>query len=684
MRISRSARVRRLAIGLALPLLAHAAGAGPTARVVAVHGSERSAAGTAFFVRAGGAAGAAAVGTAHALPLATLAAAERIEFELGGAAAPAVSRALLAAPGRSYAAAGGVFADDFHLYALEAAPAGGELLELARGPALAPGLAVEILGPPDAGASAGPAPRVAGTLAAATPLRLEIDLAGRPDLDGWGGAPVLRAGSTEVIGMLQAVRAQERGTTLVAAPLVRVLEALRKPLRAGHGQPFAEFAALVPKPQAERELLRQEPEHSGLALALEYPPEGSAVADSGCGVFVAGRAEPAALRRFDVIFTLDVSSSTREATGADIDGDGVIGVSSAGPLSALSGAGRADPGDSVAAAEIAAARVLLGRLDPRAVRVGLVSFSGFDGSGAGDSVWEGLRGTLGEARLHAETLAPLSRDYREVERALDRLLKRTPNGHTHIAAGLDQAIGELAGVRGARSQSDPGSRKVVFLFTDGEPTLPYPGHPAANTRVVLEAAERARSAGVSVHTFAVGPQALAAPIVTVELAARTGGVFTPVRQPADLALAVGLAEIPRLSDLELSSGAPGAVAGEARILRMTPDGVWAGFVPLEGSGEQAIRIRAVAHDGSEVTRSVRVRRGPAAEAAEVPPALAARRNELLEECLRLVRAEAEEAERLRAEQLRARLREEILRERERAHERAQQQRRELELEVETP
>lgn len=679
MRSRRSTRVRRLGVWLAAPLLAHAASAGPTARVFALRAGERSAGGTAFFVRAAGASGAAAIGTAHGLPLETLAAAERVEFELGGAAPPAISRALLAVPGRSYAAAGGSFADDFHLYALEAAPAGAELLEFARTAPLAAGLAVEILGPPPANAASVPAQRLAGTLTAATPLRIEIQLHGASELEGWGGAPVLRAGSSEVIGILQAVRAQASGTTLVAAPLGRVREALLEPLRAGRGQPFAKFAVLLPMPIAEREVLGQEPEHSGLALTLEYPPDGSAVADSGCGVFVAGRAEPAALRRFDVIFALDVSSSTQEASGSDIDGDGVIGAPSAGPLAALSGSERADPGDSVAAAEIAAARALLARLDPRSARVGLVSFSGFDASGRLDSVWEGLRGSLGAARLHAETLAPLTRDYAAVERALDRLLERTPIGHTHIAAGLDQAIGELAGVRGARSQRDPASQKVVFLFTDGEPTLPYPGHPAANTRVVLEAAERARGAGVRVHTFAVGAQALARPIVTVELAARTGGVFTPVRQPGDLALAIGLAELPRLSDLELSSGAAGS---EARIFRMTPDGLWAGFVPIEAAGLQELRIRAVAQDGSRVSRSVRVRRGPAAQAAEIPAALAARRNELLEECLLLVRADAQEAERLRAEQLRERLREEILREREQARARAAQQRRELELEVE--
>jgi hypothetical protein len=678
-KVRRRHRQRAFALAIALVLAPGAARAGSTARASAVKGSERSAAGTAFFVRAPGEVGAAAVTTAHGLALDVLVAAERVEFELAAGAEPALARALLAAPGRAFDSAGGLFADDFHVFALAAAAHRIEPLELGSNRTLAPGLAIEVIGPP---AASGSAPRLAGALAAATPLRIEIDLTERADaFEGWGGAPVVRAGTREVIGMVQAVRAQAKGSTLVAAPLARLADALKRPLGSGRGEPFAAFASLAPPTPRERKLVRSEPERPGLSLALEYPPEGGSVADSGCGAFVAGRAEAAALRRTDVIFALDVSTSTRQASGADVDGDGVIGVSSSGPLSAIAAESHSDPGDSVAAAEIAAARVLLSRLDLRAVRVGLVSFSGFDTSGTGAEVWESLRGTLGAARLHAETLAPLTREAASVERALDRLLARTPNGHTHIAAGLDQAIAELAGVRGARSDADPGSQKVVFLFTDGEPTLPYPGHPAANTRVALEAAERARSAGVVIHTFAIGGDALNAPIVSVELAARTGGVFTPVRQPGDLALAVGIADIPQLANLELVSVSADGKPREARILRLTPDGIWAGFVPLAAQGEQELRIRAFGSDGSEASQRRRVIPADAAAAAPIPADLAARRNELLEECLRRVRAEADEAARLRADELRERLRQEILRERDRARQRAREQRRELDLDV---
>jgi Mg-chelatase subunit ChlD len=102
-----------------------------------------------------------------------------------------------------------------------------------------------------------------------------------------------------------------------------------------------------------------------------------------------------------------------------------------------------------------------------------------------------------------------------------------------MAAGVDQATRELLGQPGARSKADPNSEKVVLFLTDGQPTLPYgPGKDADNVRAVLEAADRAREHGIRVHTFAIGPAALAGPIATVELAARTQGYFIPVRELA--------------------------------------------------------------------------------------------------------------------------------------------------------
>jgi Mg-chelatase subunit ChlD len=470
---------------------------------------------------------------------------------------------------------------------------------------------------------------------------------------------------------------------VVAGPVNRVAAALATPFERGAGRPFAAFAELASlrrPPEVRREegpLIRQTPEAPGVRVRVEYPPDGAAVSDLGCGAFVAGTVAPADLRRFDVVFVIDTSHSTFAGTGADINGNGIVGVPAGGPVGGLLNVDHTDPGDSILAAEVAAARVLLADLDPRSTRAAVVAFAGRDES-AMASMWDGLARAFGDNHQHARTLKPLTADHAQVESALDEILALTPVGQTHIAAGLDQAISELLGLRGALSRRDERSEKVVFLFTDGRPTLPYPGREGANVRAVLDAADRAARAGIHVHSFAIGPEALEAPITTVEMAARTGGYFTPIRRPADLANAVQAVDFPRLRDLFLGNQ---TTKSPAQPFRVEPSGAWAGFVPV-APGRNRIAVRALADDGTETVRELSLRLDPGAAEAAIPLELAPRRNLLLADCLRELRNRRAEAERLRNEQVRKRLRLEIEQEREKAHERAAQQRRELELEVE--
>jgi hypothetical protein len=102
-----------------------------------------------------------------------------------------------------------------------------------------------------------------------------------------------------------------------------------------------------------------------------------------------------------------------------------------------------------------------------------------------------------------------------------------------MAAGVDQATIELTGLRGARSKPDPDSEKVVFFFTDGQPTLPYASEPTTCARCCAPRT-RAQRANIRIHSFAIGPEALAGPIAAVEMASRTHGYFIPVRKPGDL------------------------------------------------------------------------------------------------------------------------------------------------------
>jgi len=84
--------------------------------------------------------------------------------------------------------------------------------------------------------------------------------------------------------------------------------------------------------------------------------------------------------RFDVMLVIDVSESTKNASGTDLDGDGVVGID---PRFELVPQGTyppevvsTDPQDTVLHAEVQAARALLRSLDPRRVRVGVISFAG--------------------------------------------------------------------------------------------------------------------------------------------------------------------------------------------------------------------------------------------------------------------------------------------------------------------
>jgi hypothetical protein len=249
-----------------------------------------------------------------------------------------------------------------------------------------------------------------------------------------------------------------------------------------------------------------------------------------------------------------------------------------------------------------------------------------------------------------------------------------------MAAGIDHATLELLGLEGSLSHTDRGSEKVVLFFTDGAPTLPHWGSESGNVRAVLEAAQRARRAGVRIHSFAIGPEALAGPISTVEMAAITDGLFTPVRHPGKLVRSVEGLSFANIESVEVRNATSGENAFQARV---HADGSWDALVPLrEGSNE--IEVRARASDGAEATMRVTVHHVPGADRRVLPAELVAKHNTLLEARLAALRRERLDAERLRTEQMRRDLVLEIERERAAALERAERQRKELQLEVERP
>jgi Mg-chelatase subunit ChlD len=682
---------------LAAPPAAHAIDPA-VARVRFVAGSEPKAGGSAFFVAVPGEVGAVAVTTAHAFSLADLVLAEEVRFELTTPRQRvSVSSRLHAEPGRPFAANGGKLRDDFLIFALDLAPAGVRLLALCSGDDCAkPGQRVRILGVPASGGAN--EDDVFGHLTRAEADQLEVQLDVPADLRGFGGGPVLRQPQGDVIGILEAQLPGEDGLRLGVAPIDGVRAALAQPLDAGLGRPFARFAERAgvapPEPGAAPRASRgraQAGSEAGaetatalddeasrgpllgragalstdLRLAINSPADGAIVA-AAQDAFVAGRALAllGEFRRFDVMLVIDTSDSTRAASGSDVNENGVVGEDRL-----LGVFPTTDAGDSVLAAEVAAARRVLTSFDARNTRVGLVTFSGA-------ALPQGTIVIGGRNLPPAETQQPLTSDYRLVARALDHVLARGPEGLTNMTEGVRLAVRELKGFQGSLSKPDPDSEKVVLFFTDGQPTLPFDNSAQQNVRSVLRAAEQARRAKVTIHTFALGPEALEGPVAVVEMARVSRGRFTPVRKPGDL---IQVIENVNFANLERLSVRNQTLDRPAAELVQKADGGFGALVPLQ-PGRNVIEVYAKASDGTEARANISVQAVAGAPTPVTPPELVSLRNQLLEQRLLTLRRDRIETAREHNDELRRELEVSIERERASAEQRAAEQRRELKIE----
>jgi hypothetical protein len=637
---------------------------------------------TVFFLPVPTTPGAVAVGASRSFDLTSLAESGEVVLRDADGREVARSTRLYARPGRPFYEDGATAAGDYSVLALEAAPEGVRVLE----PAAAlptPGDRVRLVGLP-AGQPARQT-ELAGRVAHADPGEIAVDLAAPFDLRGWGGAPVLDA-SGRVIGLLHSARPGEGGRTrLGVGPVLGVVSALAEPYEGGLGRLFATVA---PHASAANSLFargRTAPRNADpslhaaervdaatrglpapqgprtLRLSVEQPSPDATLGEVP-GVFVAGRAIESlgGSQHFDLVVVIDTSESTALPAGVDVDGDGSVGQ----PLPPGRRAGSTDPGDSILAAEVAAAKTLVAGLDPRSTRVGVVTFAG-----------QAEATRTGRVRIEraALTREPLTSDPRRLRRALDAVEDEGAWGMTHMAAGIDLASLELLGLAGALSRHDAESTKAILFFTDGEPTLPSLDSAAANVGAVLAAAQRARRAGVRIDSFAIGPEALAGPLSTVEMASITDGLFTPVRHPGSLVRSMALVSFARIEMLTVRNLTTGQNAYEERL---HADGAWDALVPVApGRNELEVRVRGAG--GAEATQRLVVRCLPGATAPVLPAELVPRQNALLEARLRALRAE--QVDRVRRELIL-----EIAAEREKAQQRALQQRKELRIEVEPP
>lgn len=330
-------------------------------------------------------------------------------------------------------------------------------------------------------------------------------------------------------------------------------------------------------------------------ILVDSPAPGATVSDQVHQARVQGSALAQGDRplAYDVLIVLDVSQSTKAASGADVDGDGVVGVN---PRNELLPPGTfppevlsTDPEDTVLHAEIAAARALLESLDPRRVHVALASFSG-----EVDPV-TGERASLDQQDAWLEVA--LSADFDRVRGALGAILARGSHGATNFAAGVRLGVRELAGLSGAQSQPRPQAKKVMLFLTDGVPTFPIgkavesdPGDKEA----AVQAAQLAHEAGIVINTYAIGSEALSYSVAVTEMARVTLGSYTPVQNPGDIVALLQGVSFANVEDVVLTNLSTGDFSTDVRL---SPDGSFFGFVPVR-EGPNRVRVSALASDGS--------------------------------------------------------------------------------------
>ena len=338
-----------------------------------------------------------------------------------------------------------------------------------------------------------------------------------------------------------------------------------------------------------------------LRIEIESPSPGEVVRGRTdmaplSGVAIAGE-RPS---EFDLMLVLDVSGSTAHPSGLDIDGDGEVGRRGDPPLVAvLPEVKNTDPDDSILAAEVAGAMRLLEELDPRRVRIGVISFSGEVDPATGRR--------LSIHQVDAQLEQPLTDDFARVARALEVVQLRGPHGGTNMEAGLKLALRELAGLSGARSESRRGVKRVILFLTDGKPSLPFGQSDVEDPEdieAVVAAARLAKVARVSVNVFGLGPSAIDFPVAATEMARVSGGLYTPVRRPGDIVALLSGVSFANVDDVVAVNLTLNEWAGPDDI-RLKPDGSFEGFVPVR-PGRNRIRISALASDGTRGSTEVEI------------------------------------------------------------------------------
>jgi hypothetical protein len=279
------------------------------------------------------------------------------------------------------------------------------------------------------------------------------------------------------------------------------------------------------------------------------------------------------------------------------------------------------------------------------VRVGLITFSG-----EVDAI-TGQRRSLEQQDAWLEV--PLTSDSGSVLRAVDAVVARGASGATNFAAGVGLAVRELAGLPGAASQRRPEAKQVILFLTDGVPSFPIGKGDVADAGDIEAAIAKARlahTAGITINTYALGPQALAYPQAVTEMARVSLGSYTPVQNPGDI---IALLQGVSFANIEDVAVANLTLREDTPDVRLNPDGSFQAFVPVR-EGNNRLLVNAVASDGSVANVELAFRFEAAPQDSRMRERELDQLRQLNTELLRHV-----EAERIKREKRRTRVQKEI-------------------------
>jgi hypothetical protein len=265
----------------------------------------------------------------------------------------------------------------------------------------------------------------------------------------------------------------------------------------------------------------------------------------------------------DVLLVIDRSLSAWRPTGADIDGDGEIGELRVDSHKYDHPFWTTDAGDTIYNAEVIAAGKLIERLDPKSVRMGLVTFAGG-----------------GQVR------APLGSSPFQLAGALRRLPTRGDEGGTNFRVSVKRAIEEFE-----RAGAGEKRHRSLMLLSDGFPST---GKTQQGERVFVEvAAKRAADANVRIYGFAIGADAVQRPDALKLLTSRTGGELMLVEDPGDVVDVMPYTSLTGVARVEIDNLSTSA---RARTVRVFPDGSFDAYAPLH-PGLNILRVTAYGEGG---------------------------------------------------------------------------------------